>query len=153
MRIRHLLSCFLLSSVFVSGAYAADDNWSFSKLWVGAYPSSTVAGQATGLFAQPPILSALKQVLPQRELTALSQLTTESVVTSLDGFVIADVCRPHNCSADMATVVISPAHKTLWVGFFTRESARVSTRWYGGADDYSSLPEKIRTDFVARHTP
>lgn len=150
MRIRHWVS-FLAASVIVSGAYAADDDWSYSKSWVGKYPSATVPGKNSSLLAQPAIRSALRQVLPRWEARTLSQLTNESVVTAFEGFIVVNQCRPHNCPADMATVVIDPENKRLWVGLFTREATRVATRWYGAADDYSVLPEKIRADFISRH--
>ncbi len=128
--------------------YATDD-WTFVKSWIGKYPSASVGDTKGGLLAQPSIKAAMKKILPKSEI--LSALSTDAPVRELDEFVIVNKCRPHNCPSDMAAVVIDVKNAQLWVGFFSREEDRVSTRWYGTSDDYSVLPESIKKDFLARH--
>lgn len=66
-------------------------------------------------------------------------------------FLVIEKCMPHNCPSAFATIVIDLNQKRLWVGLFSRDETRTSTRWYGNADDYSVLPEVIRQGFVDRH--
>jgi hypothetical protein len=127
------------------------DGWEFAREWVGNYPSSRVGDYRAGLLAQPAIKATLKKILPRTESSTLAALTIESKVTETDGLIVISKCRPHNCPSDMATVIIDVKKSRLWVGLFTREAARVSTRWYGEDLDYSTLPEDIRREFLSRH--
>jgi hypothetical protein len=150
MRAHFLVSFLLLVFLNASPVKAAND-WEFTKEWVGKYPSDPVAAGKSGLLSQPAIGAALKKILPKPELSKLSGLTTESVVKNIDGLVVINKCRPHNCPTDMAMVVIDAKAQKIWVGFFTREASRVSTRWYGGEDDYAVLPDSVRKEFLSRH--
>lgn len=129
----------------------AEDNWAFTSDWVGKYPSTPVGATKSGLLSYPVIEASLKKVLPRYEASNLSQLTSEVPVREIEELVVVNKCRPHNCPSDMAMVVIDIKKKRLWVGVFSREEFRVSTRWYGTEDDYSVLPESIKKDFIARH--
>lgn len=142
-----VLSC--LFSGLVQAAGPSTD-WNVFNAWVGKAPSTQLLGQQT-LLGQPSLHAALKQILPKAEQASLAKFKVEAPVTQVDGFLIVDQCLPHNCPADMATVVIDPVNQKLWAGFFTREENRVSTRWYGMADDYSVLPESIRKGFLEGH--
>ncbi|OYV02265.1 MAG: hypothetical protein CFE45_01125 [Burkholderiales bacterium PBB5] len=103
------------------------------------------------MLAQPALKSLVAKLLPKSERSALAALTTEAPVREVDGLWVVNLCRPHNCPADMATLVIDGQQARLWIGLFSREDGRVATRWYGNTEDYAALPERIRADFLARH--
>lgn len=145
---------FLISLTFIIGhasAAHAGDDWMFAGNWVGKYPSVPIGDAKSGLLSQPAIKAALKKLLPKSETSNLSWLTSEVPVREIEGLVVVNKCRPHNCPSDMAMVVIDAKKARLWIGFFTREESRVSTRWYANDEDYSILPESIKTDFLVRH--
>jgi hypothetical protein len=133
-----------------SSTHAGDD-WTFATDWVGKYPSMPVGAAKSGLLSQPEIKAPLKKLLPKFEISNLSGLTSEAPVRDIEGLLVVNKCRPHNCPSDMAMVVIDVKKARLWVSFFSREESRVSTRWYGTEDDYSVLPESIKKDFLTRH--
>ena len=143
---------FILPLLIITPGYAVDDGagWDTLASWAGKYPSAKERNKLP-LLDQPPIKAGLRNILPKPELAALARFKVEAPVTKIEEFFIVDKCLPHNCPADMATVVIDIKNRRLWVGFFSREEKRVSTRWYGMSDDYSVLPESIRKDFLARH--
>ena len=150
MRLNRLI--FILVGCLVSlSASGGPDEWSIAKTWIGKYPSTQVLGRGVGLLAQPSIRASLRLALPKAEAGVLPLLTNESIVRDLDGYIVVNLCRPHNCPTEMATVVIDVDNKRLWVGFFAREDTRISTRWYGTVDNYSVLPTKILADFISRH--
>ncbi|MCQ8895225.1 hypothetical protein NQT62_02080 [Limnobacter humi] len=134
----------------ISEAASPTADWNTFTAWLGKAPSTRLVGQKS-LLRQPAIQAALKQILPKAEQAALARFKAEAPVAEVEGLLIVDQCLPHNCPADMATVVIDPANQTVWAGFFTRAENRVSTRWYGMTDDYSVLPEVIRKGFLERH--
>ena len=142
----------ILPLLIITSGYAADNgaNWDALTSWIGKAPS-TKGGNKLSLLDQPTIKAALKDILPKSEFASLAKFKVEAPVTKVEEFLIVDKCLPHNCPADMATVVIDIKNKRLWVGFFSREEKRVTTRWYGMSDDYSVLPESIKKDFLARH--
>lgn len=148
---KNRLIVFVVGCLISLCANSAPQDGSIFSAWVGKYPSTQVKGQAGGLLAQPAIQATLKQALPEAEAKLLSLLTNESVFKEVDGHIVLNNCRPRNRPAEMATIAIDVNSKKLWVGFFTREEARVSTRWYGTGDDYSVLPKKILENFVSRH--
>ncbi len=92
------------------------------------------------MLEQANVKATLKAILPKAEQAMLARLDVEAPVTEVAGYLIVDKCMPHNCPADFAVLVIDVSHQKLWAGFFTRQEQRVATRWYGNADDYSSLP-------------
>lgn len=141
----------LLAFAGIVHADEINDGWGVAASWLGKPPSASIAKGAPSLLAQPPIKNALKTILPKAEAASLAKFSVEIPVRQIDEFLVVNKCRPHNCPADMATVVIDVKNKRLWVGFFSREEARVATRWYGMSDDYSVLPESVKADFASRH--
>ena len=127
----------------------AFDNWQGLNAWQGKYPSDKLRG--TTLLEQANVKATLKAILPKAEQAILARLDVEAPVTAVAGYLIVDKCMPHNCPADFALLVIDVRQQKLWAGFFTREEKRVATRWYGNADDYSTLPEPIKVRFVEKH--
>lgn len=127
----------------------AVDNWQGLNAWQGKYPSDKL--RDTTLLEQANVKATLKTILPKAEQAILARLDVEAPVTQVAGYLIVDKCMPHNCPADFALIVIDVSTQKLWAGFFTREEKRVATRWYGNADDYSSLPEAIKVQFLTKH--
>jgi hypothetical protein len=144
-----ILFCFL--AIFRATAANAADDWAVAMEWVGKYPSESVGKRQRGLLQQPAIDRSLKKLLPKIELSNIAKLTVETPVENIDGLLVLNICRPRNCPADLAMIVIDVPSKRMWVGSFTRELSRVSTRWYGNGDDYTILPEHIRKKFLASH--
>lgn len=148
-----LYRSFILFITFFSHICTAapDNDWGFATDWVGKYPSTSVGTAKSGLLSQTAVKAALNNILPKSEASNFSQLTSEVPVRELEGLIVVHKCRPHNCPSDMAMVVIDPNEAQLWVGLFSREKSRVSTRWYGTKEDYSILPESIKREFIERH--
>lgn len=135
--------------LFALPSQAADD-WNSLQAWADHYPSDHIAGPLP-LLAQPALKAALTKLLPKAEQQTLARLDVETPVRQAGDLLIINQCRPRNCPADLAMIVAQPNQKKLWVGFFTRQAGRLSTRWYANQDDYTSLPEEIRKEFITRH--
>ena len=133
-----------------AAAHAADNNGALAT-WVGKYPSDTRDAKGGSLLQQPPLRTTLKTILPRPEAALLGQLDNESPVRQSGHYLVVDKCRPHDCPADAAMIVIDLESTKVWAAFFTRTSASVSTRWYGNQDDYNTLPDDIRTGFLKQH--
>lgn len=145
------LKALLLVTVLACGSARAADAWSHLTDWDGKYPSDQVGATKAGLLEQPALRAALKKLLPRAEAGTLAKLDVEAPVKKSGDYLLVNKCRPNNCAADMALIVIDLKTQKLWAGFFSREDGRASTRWYGSADDYSVLPEDIRKEFLSRH--
>lgn len=150
MLIRSFICHLGLALASVSAAQAAETSIDYSY-WVDKYPSDKLAANHAGLLEQPGLKDALKKVLPKQEWRALLSYSVETPAKKVDHYLVANKCQPHNCAAETATVVIDLSSQKIWVGFFTRESQRVATRWYGSEEDYSVLPETIKQEFLTRH--
>jgi len=148
--INRALETFLFLLLLGCTTAEAADGWAPMLSWVGKYPSDRL-GKSAGLLDQPPIKGGLKKLLPKGEIAALARFAVEAPVRRIDDYIVVNKCLPHNCPSDMAVVVIDAKNEKLWAGFFTRELGRVSTRWYGSADDYSVLPDEIKKEFLSRH--
>jgi len=150
MQTRILVAAFLL---IISGAHStyANDSPDHYSYWVDKYPSEKSPNNQIDLLNQPALKKTLRNLLPQQELRSLSKYTVETPTRKVENYLIVNRCRPHNCSAETATIVIDLDSTKIWAGFFTREANRVTTRWYGSDEDYSVLPESIKKDFLARH--
>lgn len=142
---------FLLLFSGITHAAETHNDLSVAKSWIGKYPSALVGNNKIGLLKQPPIKTVLNRILPKAEIAALGKFSSETPVRQMGDFLIVNKCLPHNCPSDMAAVVIDIKNDKLWVGFFSREEARVSTRWYGMSDDYAVLPDDVKQDFLSRH--
>jgi hypothetical protein len=118
--------------------------------WAGKYPSDISGGKAS-LLGHGEVNKTLQQVLPTFEQKNWIAYDAESTIKQVDHFLVIEKCMPHNCPSAFATIVIDLNQKRLWVGLFSRDATRTSTRWYGNADDYSVLPEVIRQGFINRH--
>jgi hypothetical protein len=118
--------------------------------WVDKYPSDKLGTNGTGLLDQPLFKRVLHRVLPKAEAATLTKLTVESVVQQMGDYMVVHKCLAHNCPSEMAVVIVDVKKQQLWVGLFSREAQRTSTRWYGTAGDYFALPEEIKKDFLQR---
>ena len=119
--------------------------------WVGKYPSDITSSGKASLLGHGEVNKALQQILPASEQKNWMAYDVESTIKQVDHFLVIEKCMPHNCPSAFATIVIDLNQKRLWVGLFSRDETRTSTRWYSNVDDYSALPEAIRQGFVDRH--
>ena len=152
MRYILALSILILTSV---GACLADDEvaWSADAFswWVGKYPTMTVNKKRVSILEEKPIKYVIEQIIPPKEQKLLSTYDVETPIKVIGNFMLINICKPHNCPSDVAMIVIDLQKKRVWAGFFSRETDRVSTRWYSNADDYSVLPSEIKQEFLTRH--
>jgi hypothetical protein len=144
----------LISALGLLPAVHADQSTVWGKeavsSWVGKYPSDITSGK-TSLLGQGEVNKMLLQILPAFEQKNWIAYDVESTIKQVDHFLVIDKCMPHNCPAAFASIVVDLNQKRVWVGLFSRDETRTSTRWYGNANDYSSLPEAIRQEFINRH--
>jgi hypothetical protein len=136
------------------GACLADDGmvWSTDlSWWVEKYPTTTVNKKMISILKEKSIKNVIEKTIPPKEMKLLGAYDAETPIKVINNFMVISKCRPHNCPADFAMIVIDLKQKRIWAGFFSRESSRVSTRWYGNVDDYSVLPSEIKQEFVAKH--
>jgi len=117
--------------------------------WVGKYPAEIKGGHKIGLLNQPVIGDALRALLPSADWKALAGYDVEDPIEQKGDFLVINKCMPHDCPAAFAMIVIDTSKPRIWVGFFQRETNRVSTKWYGNADDYSVLPDDVRQEFLS----
>jgi len=145
----------LISALSLLPAAHADQSSVWGKeavsSWVGKYPSDIPSGGKASLLGQGEVNKTLQQILPPFEQKNWMAYDVESTIKQVDHFLVIDKCMPHNCPSAFATIVIDLNQKRLWVGLFSRDATRTSTRWYGNTDDYSVLPEAIRQEFINRH--
>lgn len=119
--------------------------------WVGKYPSDITSGGKASLLGHGEVNKTLQQILPAFEQKNWVAYDVESTIKQMDHFLVIEKCMPHNCPSAFATTVIDLSQRRVWVGLFSRDATRTSTRWYGNADDYTVLPEVIRQGFVDKH--
>ncbi|HEY5707495.1 MAG TPA: hypothetical protein VIS96_18200 [Terrimicrobiaceae bacterium] len=132
---------------------AAEITWTADALsaWIGKYPTTMANGMKSSILEQEFIKHYLNQAIPEKERRLLNSYDVETPVRQIGSFIVLTKCRPHNCPSELAMIVIDLRKPRLWAGFFSRETGRISTRWYGNADDYSVLPPAIQREFVALH--
>ena len=144
------LFAFALCMGMATLSVAAEPDWAALQFWSGKYPSDQDSSKRT-FFKRAPLQSALLSILPKSELQTLRQLAVESKVQARGAYLVAHICRPHNCPSDAAMVVVQPATGQVWVGMFTREEQRVSTRWYAPNAEGAILPPDLVDEFNQRH--
>jgi len=137
--------------VALAGCAALADEPSPLAAWIGKHPSDKAGDGSGTLLAQPRLRDGLRKLLPPAELALLPRLDVESQVRQVGDFLVVDKCKPHDCPAQQAMIVVDLKSERLWAAFFTHTEGRVSTRWYGNVDDYNAVPQEIQTDFLKRH--
>jgi len=119
--------------------------------WIEKYPTSVINGKKRSILGETNIKKILQKTVPASELKELNKYDVETPIKQVDHYLVINKCMSHNCSAELAMVVIDLKSQRLWTGFFTREEDRISTRWYGNKDDYAALPDEIKKVFLERH--
>lgn len=132
-------------------AVQAAGDWTPLLAWVGKYPSDRIAQHSGNLLSQLVIRNELKKLLPEAEISALARYDVETPIKKHGEYLVVNKCMPHNCPAEMAMIVVDVKSQMMWAGFFSRAGSVVSTRWYGSANDYSTLPDEIKNEFLALH--
>lgn len=147
--IAHRFLAAALVALAASTAFA--DDASPLAAWVGKHPSDKPVAGSGPLLAQPRLRDGLRKLLPSAELALLPKLDIESQVRQVGDLLVVDKCKPHDCPAQQAMIVVDLKSDRLWAAFFTHTEGHVSTRWYGNVDDYNAVPQEIQTDFLKRH--
>lgn len=132
--------------------HAADAPWGGAPLaeWAGRYPTEADGKVLRLKLEQPRVKAALDVSLPREERRLLASYSNERKIERKEHYLVLHFCKPHDCGDNYAEVVIDLEAERVWAGFFNRARPRVSTRWYGNAEDYSVLPAELREAFAPR---
>ncbi len=153
-RMRRMVVALLLCGV--SGlAWAAPPAASWSRLgsWNGHYPSDRVGPNGTMFFQDPQVARTLKALLPAAALQLVLRIySLQDQFSTVGDYLITDVCAPHDCGAENATLVFGLKDMSTWVALFSHRGAVVSTHWYG-TKDYVDLPQVVLNAVLAVHRP
>ena len=140
-----------LSLAFWAGM-AVSAPWGDLRDWVGAYPTDQAASPPRRLLRLPAISAQLRKLLQPTDLSRLASYRVEQPIQSVDGFVVVMQCMPHDCGDHHAMVVIDQEQARMWVGFFSRGPAAVSTKWFGSTE-HQKLPGSVIKLFDSSHQP
>jgi hypothetical protein len=144
------LCALLLAALLPNPARAAD--WQHLHSWVGTNPLRLENGKRVDIWQDKSVRAVLDKLITKADIDTLHSYTNVVPVRLVDDhYLVIENCKPHDCPAEFSMIVLDTANQKLWIGFFLRESARVSTRWYGNADDYVNLPEPILRTFRENH--
>ncbi len=145
--------CLLLAFWLLAAAPTpAPAPWGPLNDWVGKYPTDDTARPSRKLLQIPAIRNELRSLLAPADLTRLAGLAVEQPLEMIDGLLIAAQCMPHDCGNQNALIVMDPKQRRMWVGFFSRSSSVVSTRWFGSTN-HLDLPAAILGKFNSQHQP
>ena len=133
---------------------AADQaKWNDLSVWKNHYPVDRLGQGKTSFFQNPRIARAIDAALPAADRELLRHAYTLGDSFSASGhYLIGDVCRPHDCGAENATVVFDLNVDNLWIAMFSHVRGTVSTGWFGTAD-YVDLPPSVPAAVLSVHRP
>lgn len=151
MPILRIIFCAVMLAATATATASARNAWTEISHWIDKYPSDKISAHGPSLLDYSPIKVALRKILPKSELSNLLKFDVEAPVKKIDGYIVVDKCLPHNCPGDHAMIVMDLHSEKIWIGFFTREEHRVSTRWYSNAEEYTILPSEIQKHFESLH--
>lgn len=118
--------------------------------WVGRYPAER-SGAAGSFFDQACIRSALEAILPSGDRRHFATLQADLPIAMVDGLLVVSRCKPHDCPADHAMLVVDPDRNHVLVGFFTRSRSVSRTTWFAVGRDPTTLPDDVLARFRRNH--
>ncbi len=143
----------LILAIGKTGVAADRADWSSLSIWKDHTPADRVSPGKTMFLDTPRIARGLREVLPDAEWKLLRHVYTVGDTFSVtDHYLIGDVCRPHDCGAENATMVFDLKSDNFWIAMFAHVGRTVSTRWFGTAD-YVDLPPAVLTAVLSVHRP
>jgi len=147
-----LTSGFLLLVPAKPSLAGADSPWGDISVWNGHYPSDHIQGFSGNFFELPKIHKTMSVILSQADRRLLARYTVEDQIETIEGYDVFNLCQPHDCPAQNATVILATGEPSLWVAFYAHIGDVVSVRWYG-TDDYEHLPADVLNQVLWGHEP
>jgi len=135
----------VVAAVLVSAhtLVANEPSWLPLEAWKGHYPSEHLTG-SLDFFSTDVIKGALSRILDKQDIELLGgTYEVETPIEQQGDVLIVSKCKPHDCPAENATMVVDITSRQVWVSFFERTPTRVSVRCYG-TEDLDALPAAIR---------
>jgi hypothetical protein len=121
--------------------------------WAGKYSHDTDTNGRT-LFQIPAVQAALSHLLTKQDLKRLTETYSVSAPVSLiQDFLIVPQCMPHCCPCEHAMLVIDLPRGVFRVGFYKRESEKVTIQWFSSEGEFQALPKEIQDEFYYSHNP
>jgi hypothetical protein len=119
--------------------------------WVGRYPYSHDKG-FQNIFDVPDVRQALRKMLTHSELKLLTQTyATTMPIQLMQNHVVVECCKPHDCPAEHAMLVIDLKHQRFHVGFYRgyyQETTRI--KWISSDGEFQDLPKEIHQMMLNR---
>ena len=129
-------------------------DFSYLRAWIGRYPTDKTSKPQKSLFDLSDIQLPLKELLGKKDYKHLTnELSVETPIEMVSGFLIVKVCRQHCCPCDNAMIVINLENGAMHVGFYKGGERKSNTRWYSSDGDFYELPKEILDDFLQMHHP
>jgi hypothetical protein len=139
-------------AVFLLGLHAKAASLD-SEAWAGKYSHETDTNGHT-LFQVPAVQAALSHLLTKQDLKRLTETySVSSPVSLIQGFLIVPQCMPHCCPCEHAMLVIDLRRGVFHVGFYRRESEKVTIQWFSSEGEFQTLPKEIQDEFYYGHNP
>jgi hypothetical protein len=123
------------------------------KSWVGKYSHDTDANGHT-LFQIPEVRAELNRLLTKEYLKRLTDTySVGSPIGLIQGFLVVQQCMPHCCPCEHAMLVIDPGRSAFHIGFYKRESRKVTVKWISSEGEFQALPKEVQDEFYYGHNP
>jgi hypothetical protein len=142
----------LFIALFLPSLHAEDASRDL-KSWAGKYSHDTDTNGHT-LFQIPEVRTALNRLLTKEDLNRLTDTySVGSPISLIQGFLVVPQCMAHCCPCEHALLVIDLSRSAFHVGFYKRESKKVTVKWISSEGEFQALPKEIQDEFYYGHNP
>lgn len=132
-----------------SGLIVAQTRLGHLRSWAGKYPTERKGKATKRFFLLPEIQTPLSKLLSRKDLRLLTrEYEVESPIKQVGDYLVARVCRQHNCDSEQAGFVINLSNGYIYVRMY--EDGKV--RWFSSKGKYTDLPQDVQAylnDFSA----
>ncbi len=117
--------------------------WGDAPRWAGHYPTEAMPGVPQKFFDLPQVRTRLEALVGPADATLFFSYHLPSRVRLIDGYLVVNRCRLHDCPGANATLILDLSSPGMWVAFDNRDPHAFTTRWIG-TSGYGGLPAAVQ---------
>jgi hypothetical protein len=141
MKRKNLIVLLPLLLLCFSSAAVAQDRLGHLKSWEGKYPTDKKGKVTTSFFGLPEIRTPLMRLLSRTDFNTLTkEYAVEAPIKQIGDYIVAKVCRPHDCGDEQAAFAIDLVNGVIYV----RMQEEENVRWFASKGKATDLPGDVQ---------
>lgn len=111
------------------------------KSWAGKYPTDRKGRITRKFFGLPEVRTPLLRLLSRADFNLLTkEYAVEAPIKEIGDYLVAKVCRPHDCADEQASFAINLRTGAIYV----RMQLTEDVRWFASKGKATDLPKEVQ---------